>query len=72
MKICQISIKWLIVESVHSVSDIVWVIKSRRMRWAGYVAHMGAGGGHLGNRDVDGSILLRWIFRKWDVGYGLY
>jgi hypothetical protein len=21
--------------------NIVWVIKSRRMRWAGYVAHMG-------------------------------
>jgi hypothetical protein len=20
---------------------------------------------------VDGRIILRWIFRKWDVGYGL-
>jgi hypothetical protein len=21
--------------------------------------------------DVDGRIILRWIFRKWDMGYGL-
>jgi len=20
---------------------------------------------------LDGGIILRWIFRKWDVGYGL-
>ena len=66
MKICQISKKWLIVESVHSVSDIVEVIKSRRMGWAGHVARMGERRGmyrfwwgnlkereHLGNRDVD-------------------
>jgi len=26
---------------------------------------------HLGDPGVDGRILLRWIFRKWDVGYGL-
>ena len=25
---------------------------------------------HLGDPDVDGRI-LRWIFRKWDAGYGL-
>ena len=23
---------------------------------------------HLGDLDVDGMIILRWIFRKWDVG----
>jgi hypothetical protein len=23
---------------------------------------------HLGDPVVDGSIILRWIFRKWDVG----
>jgi len=23
---------------------------------------------HLGDPDVDGEIILRWIFRKWDVG----
>jgi hypothetical protein len=30
----------------------------------------GFGGGNLRERDpgVDGRIILRWIFRKWDVG----
>jgi hypothetical protein len=23
---------------------------------------------HLGNQGVDGKIILRWIFRKWDMG----
>ena len=23
---------------------------------------------HLGDPDVDGTIILRWIFRKWEVG----
>jgi len=23
---------------------------------------------HLGDPDVDGRVILRWIFRKWDVG----
>jgi len=23
---------------------------------------------HLGDPDVNGRIILRWIFRKWDVG----
>jgi len=61
--------------------DIVRVIKSRRMRWAGHVARMGSGEAytgllwgklrerdHLGNPGTDGRIILRWIFRKWDVG----
>jgi len=26
---------------------------------------------HLGEQGVDGRIILRWIFRKWDGGYGL-
>jgi hypothetical protein len=25
-------------------------------------------GEHWGDPDVDGRIILRWIFRKWDVG----
>jgi hypothetical protein len=61
--------------------NIVRVIKSRRMRWAGHVARMGRGevctgfwwgkmreGDHWGDPDVDGSIILGWIFGKWDVG----
>jgi len=62
-------------------SNIVRVIKSRRMRWAGHVAHMGEGRGctgfwwenlgerdHLGDPGVDGRIIIRWLLRKWDVG----
>jgi hypothetical protein len=26
---------------------------------------------HMGDPGVDGRIVLRWMFRKWDVGYGL-
>jgi hypothetical protein len=26
---------------------------------------------HLEDPDVDGRIILKWLFRKWDVGYGL-
>ena len=64
---------------------IVRVVKSRRMRWVGYVARMGEGRGvhrvlvgkpegkrPLRDADVDGRIILRWIFRKWEgiVGTG--
>jgi len=51
--------------------------KSRRMRWAGHLARMGEGrvctGFWLGNLrerdhwedpDIEGRIILRWIFRK--------
>ena len=58
--------------------DIVRVIKSRKMRWAVHVARMGETNGvymffwwgnlkerdHLGDPDLDGSIILRCIFRK--------
>jgi len=63
--------------------NIARVIKSRRMRWAGHVVCMGGGEAytgfwwgdlrgraHLGDPGVDGRIILRWIFRKWDVEYG--
>jgi hypothetical protein len=61
--------------------NIVLVIKWRRMGWAGHVARMGGGeaskgfwSGNLRERDhwgdpgVDGMIILRRIFRKWDAG----
>ena len=63
--------------SLYSSPNIVRVIKSRRMRWAGHVARMegevctGFWWGTLkerdlwGDQDVDGRIILRWIFRKW-------
>jgi len=62
---------------LYSPPNIVRVIKSRRMRWAGHVARMGRGVAyrgfwwgnlwerdHLGDPGVDGRIILRWIFRK--------
>jgi hypothetical protein len=64
---------------LYSSPNIVRVIKSRRMRWAGHVARMegetytGFWWGNLRERDrlrdqgVDGRIILKWIFRKWDV-----
>jgi len=57
------------------------VIKSRRIRWAEHVALRGRGDvytvfwwgnlrerNHLEDREKDGRIILRWIFRKWNGG----
>ena len=70
---------------LYSLPNIVRVVKSRRMRWAGHVARMGEGRectgfwwGNLRERvhwddpAADGRIILRWIFRKWEgvVGSG--
>jgi hypothetical protein len=70
----------------YSSSNIIRVIKSRRMGWAGHVARMGERIGvyrglrrgrdlrdrdHLEDPGVDVIIILRWIFRKWDSVHGL-
>jgi hypothetical protein len=64
---------------LYSSPNIVRMIKSRRMRWAGHVARMGERRGvyrvlvgqperrdHLEEPGKDGRIILRWSFRKWD------
>ena len=67
---------------LYSSPNIVRVIKSRRMSWAGHVARMGErrgvcrvlvgkpeGNRPLGRPRLDGRIILRWILGMW--GYGL-
>jgi hypothetical protein len=34
--------------ALYSAPGIIWVIKSRRLRWAGHVARMGRGEVHAG------------------------
>jgi hypothetical protein len=64
---------------LYSLPNIVLVVKSKRMGWAGHVARMGEGRGvHRflvgkpegnslwGDPDADGRTILRWIFRKWE------
>jgi len=70
---------------LYSLPNIVRVVKWRRMRWAGHMARVGEdrsvrrvlvrnpeGKRPLGGEDVDGRIILRWIFRKLEgvVGTG--
>ena len=65
---------------LYSSPNIVRMIKSRRMRWAGHVARMGTerkvyrvlvgkteGRDHWEELGGDGWI-LGWISRRWDVG----
>jgi len=66
------------IKGLYSSPNIIRVIRSRRMRWAGHGAYMGRGEvctnfwwgnlrerDHLGDPGVDGRIILRWLFRKW-------
>jgi hypothetical protein len=64
---------------LYCSQDIKWVIESRRMRWVGHVAGVGKrrgayrdlvgrleGRDHLGDLSIDGTIILKLIFSKWD------
>jgi len=70
--------------NLYCSTNIIRVIKSTIMRLAEHVARMGrkeADTGfwwgnlrerdHLGDLRVEGRIILKWIFRQWDVGHGL-
>ena len=66
---------------LYSSPNIVRVIKSRRMRWAGHVARVGEERrvyrvllgsrrekDYWGRLSVDGWIILGWISERWYVG----
>jgi len=68
-------------KDLYSSPNIVRVIKSKRMRWAGHAARMSEERGCIGSRwenrserhhwgdlGVDGWIILGWISWRWDVG----
>jgi hypothetical protein len=63
--------------ALYSSPNIILVIKSRRLRWAGHVARMGERRGAyrallgkpeerrpLEDPGVDGRIILKWIFER--------
>ena len=65
---------------LYTSTNIVRVIKSRRMGWSGHVVRIGGGEGgvrvlvrksregyHWGGLGVDGRIILRWLSMKWDL-----
>jgi len=81
----EVTGKWRLhneeLNDLYCSPNIVRVIKSRRMGWAGHVARMGEERGCIGswwgNRregdnwgdlGVDWWIILGWISRRWDVG----
>jgi len=66
---------------LYTSPNIVWVIKLRRMSWAGHVAHMGEergvyrvlvgkleGSRPLGRPRCSWVDNIGWISRRWDVG----
>jgi len=73
-KIVEVTEKW---RRLHNEELNDRVTESTRMRWAGYVARMGErrhvytvlvgkpeGKRTLEDADVDGRIILKWIFRN--------
>jgi hypothetical protein len=69
--------------AMKSSPNMIRVIKSRRLRWAGHVARMGErrrayralvgepeGRNRLEDPGVDGKIILKWIFERLGGGVG--
>jgi hypothetical protein len=63
--------------NLYSSPSIIRMIKSNRMRWAGYVARMGRRGMHIGywwecqkerdhweDQDIGGWTILNWILER--------
>jgi len=57
---------------LYSSPNIIWLMKSRRMRRVGHVAHRGVrreyitDRGHLEDLGKDKRIILKCIFKMWD------
>jgi hypothetical protein len=67
--------------ALYSSLNVIRVIKSRTLRWVGHVARVGENrgayrvsvgklmeGDHLEDLGVDGRIILKSVFEKWDEG----
>ena len=63
--------------ALYCSPHIIWAVKSRRMKWAGHVWETGKvrtgfwwgdlmERGPLEDLGIDGSIILKWIFKMWD------
>jgi hypothetical protein len=65
--------------ALHSSPNVIQEIKLRRLRWAGHIARVGERRGayrllvgkskavnYLEDPGVDGKIILKRIFEKWD------
>jgi hypothetical protein len=61
-------------QALYFSQNIIRVVRSRKLRWAGHVARMGASraayrvcwgnlkkGDHLEDRGVNGTIILKWV-----------
>ena len=70
--------------ALNSSPNVIQEIKLRRLRWAGHIARVGERrgayrllvgkpkvGNYLEDPGVDGKIILKWIFEKWDGENGL-
>jgi len=79
---CEVMGEWIKLHNEElndlcSSPIVVRVIKLRRMRWAGHVAHVGEGRGvyrvlvgkpPLARPRCRWEDNIKWIFRKWNVG----